>query len=61
MEALLLERIVVGDPELNALALQRSEQVKRYLVGKGQLPEERLTVASAPEKLGASRVAFKLQ
>lgn len=61
MEALLIDKIVVGDQELNALALDRSNQVKRYLVGKGQLPEERVAVAPAPEKLAASRVAFKLQ
>ena len=60
MEALLLERIVVGDQDLGALAKLRSEQVKRYLVAKGQLPEERVTIAAAPDSLGASRVAFKL-
>lgn len=61
MEALLLERMAVGDAELKALALLRAEQVKAYLVGKGQLPAERIVVAAAPEKLGESRVAFKLQ
>jgi hypothetical protein len=61
MEALLIERMPVGEPELAALALHRSEQVKAYLVGKGQLPAERVLVAAAPEKSGASRVAFKLQ
>jgi hypothetical protein len=61
MEALLLERMSLGDAELDALAQQRAEQVKAYLVGKGQLPAERVVVATAPEKLPASRVAFKLQ
>ncbi len=61
MEALLLERLVVGEEELGALALRRSERIKGYLVDQGKMPAERIVVAAAPEKLSASRVAFKLQ
>jgi len=53
MEALLLDRIVVGDEELRALGVRRAEQVKGYLVGKGQLPAERVLVASAPAEAPA--------
>ena len=65
MESLLLDRIEVGDDALKALALRRSEQVKSYLVGKGQLPAERVLVAAAdtatPEKPHQSRVEFTLK
>jgi uncharacterized protein involved in outer membrane biogenesis len=65
MEALLLDRIEVGDDALKALALRRTEQVKGYLVGKGQLPAERVLVAAAdtatPEKAHQSRVEFTLK
>jgi len=59
--AWMLEKMPLGEEDLNALALLRAEHVKAYLVGKGQLPAERVVVASAVEKLPASRVAFKLQ
>jgi outer membrane protein OmpA-like peptidoglycan-associated protein len=63
MEAFLLERVQVGDEELRALAARRSEQVKAYLVSKGQLPAERVLIAAAdaPEKPQASRVDFTLK
>jgi hypothetical protein len=65
MEALLLTRIVVGDEELKGLSRQRAEQVKTYLVGKGQLPAERILVATAgtptPEGAQLSRVEFTLK
>lgn len=66
MEALLLERIEIGDAELQALSARRTEQVKSYLVGKGQLPAERVTVAAAAgdkaqEKIQGSRVEFTLR
>ena len=66
MEALLLERIEVGPQELSALALRRSEAVKGHLVGKGQLPAERVLLATAtgaasPERAQASRVEFTLK
>ena len=66
MEALLLERIEIGDDALQALAARRAEHVKGYLVGKGQLPAERVLVAAAaggkaPEKNQTSRVEFTLR
>jgi outer membrane protein OmpA-like peptidoglycan-associated protein len=63
MEAFLLERVQVGEVELRALAARRSEQVKSYLVGKGQLPADRVLIATseAPEKSQASRVDFTLK
>ncbi|APV50072.1 hypothetical protein BWI17_10470 [Betaproteobacteria bacterium GR16-43] len=63
MEAFLLERVKVGDVELRALAVRRSEQVRTYLVGKGQLPAERVLIATAdaPDKPGAGRVDFTLK
>ncbi len=65
MEALLLERIEVGDGELKALAQRRAERVKGYLVSKGQLPAERILVAAAdataPEKANQSGVEFTLK
>jgi hypothetical protein len=48
MEAALLERIEVGEDALKALGARRAEHVKGYLVGKGQLPAERVLVAAAP-------------
>ena len=65
MEGLLLDRIEIRDDALKALALRRSEQVKSYLVGKGQLPAERVLVAAAdtatPDKPHQSRVEFTLK
>src|SRR5687767_2450246 len=65
MEALLLTRIVISDEELKGLSRQRAEQVKTYLVGKGQLPAERILVATAgtppPEGAQLSRVEFTLK
>ena len=65
MEAFLLERVPVGEEELRALASRRSEQVKTYLVGKGQLPADRVLIATAAqpstERAQASRVDFTLK
>lgn len=66
MEALLLERITVGEEELRALGQRRAEQVKDYLVAKGQLPAERVLLATAAEapagdKAGSGRVDFTLR
>lgn len=65
MEAQLLERIAVSEDVLRALGTQRAEQVKGYLVGKGQLPAERVLVAAAaPEPADAkaqARVDFTLR
>ena len=65
MESLLLARIEVPDEELRALAARRAEQVKGYLVGKGQLPAERVLVAAAdatPSQAAPStRVEFTLK
>jgi uncharacterized protein involved in outer membrane biogenesis len=66
MEAQLLEKIPVGEEELHALAAKRADQVRSYLVGKGQLPENRVLVAASvaeaqPVKARASRVDFSLQ
>jgi len=66
MEALLLERIVVGEEELQALARRRGEAVKTHLSGQAQLPAERLLVAApgaatAEEKAPLNRVQFGLK
>jgi hypothetical protein len=65
MESLLLERVVVGDEEMKALAARRAERVKAYLVDRGKLPAERILVAAAdsgaPEKAHQSRVEFTLK
>ena len=66
MEALLLERIEIGEEELRALGERRAEQVKGFLVGQGQLPAERVLVAAgtdatAQDKARTSRVEFTLR
>ena len=65
MEAFLLGRIAVSDEDLRALAQRRSEHVKSYLVGKDQLPAERVLVAAAPAAAGpdkpGARVEFTLR
>jgi uncharacterized protein involved in outer membrane biogenesis len=48
MEALLLAKILVSEEEMNGLARQRAERVRGYLVEKGNLPAERILMASAP-------------
>jgi outer membrane protein OmpA-like peptidoglycan-associated protein len=53
MEAFLLERTEVGDDALRALGARRAEHVKGYLVGKGQLPADRVLVAAAPAETPA--------
>ena len=62
MEALLLTRIEVAR-ELKGLSQQRSI-VQAYLVGKGQLPAERILLTAdtpPPEKAQLSRVEFTLK
>ena len=65
MEAFLLERVPVGEEELRALDARRSERVKTYLVGTGQLPADRVLIAvatsPAADKPQASRVDFALK
>ncbi|MGZ5651188.1 MAG: DUF748 domain-containing protein [Usitatibacter sp.] len=66
MEAMLLERMPVGDAELRALSLRRVEEVKGFLVQKGRLGAERVSVgtgaeAPAESKASASRVDFALR
>ena len=65
MEKFLLERIAASDEDLRALAQRRSEHVKSYLVGKDQLPAERVLVAAAPAAAGpdkpGARVEFTLR
>lgn len=68
MEALMRSHLNVGDDELHALALQRAERVRDFLINQGKLPADRLLVASAApeEKAGpkgpeASRVEFQLK
>jgi outer membrane protein OmpA-like peptidoglycan-associated protein len=56
----------VGEEALRALAAKRADQVRSYLVGKGQLPENRVLLAASaaeapPVKARASRVDFSLQ
>ncbi len=65
METLLLARIEVGEEDLKGLSRRRAEQVRNYLVAKGQLPAERILVAAADasqaEKAQLSRVEFTLK
>jgi hypothetical protein len=60
----LLAQISVGPEDLAALAQQRSEQVKSYLVESGHLPAERVRMASADGAAAAqssTRVDFSLK
>jgi hypothetical protein len=66
MEAMLLERIVVGDEELRALSLRRAEGARDFLVQKGGLGAERVSIGTSAEapaesKARASRVDFALR
>ena len=63
MEAQLLERIAVSEDELRALGARRAELVKGYLVGKGQLPADRVLVAAAEpaDSKAQARVDFTLR
>ena len=66
METRLRENVTVGEAELRALAAKRAEEVRTYLVSKGQLAENRVLVAASPAaaaegKVRASRVDFSLQ
>ncbi len=44
MEALILANIEPGEPELRALAQQRAQAVRDWLVGEGEVPSERIFV-----------------
>ena len=67
MEKFLLERVTLGKEELDQLAERRLEHVKQYLTATGQLPADRLVLASAAETAQASdphgirRVNFTLK
>ena len=66
MEAALLERIAIGDEELRALSLKRTEAVQDFLVQKGRLEADRVTTgtsgaAPAESKARPSRVDFVLR
>jgi hypothetical protein len=67
MEARLLEQVAVSGEDLQALGAKRAEQVRSYLMGKGQLAGDRVRVAAKaleaaqPVKARASRVDFSLQ
>lgn len=45
-EALLLESIKVGDEDMKALALQRAQQVRTWLVDNGGVPADRIFLVS---------------
>ena len=47
MEALMLVNTSVADEALRNLALERAEHVKGFIIDKGHLPADRLTVAAA--------------
>ena len=66
MEGMLLEKVAVSEEDLRALSRKRSDEVRTYLVSKGQLAENRVLVAASakePEGVKArlSRVDFSLQ
>jgi hypothetical protein len=66
MEWQLMEAIPVGPQELRALAIQRAQQVRTYLTGKGQVADNRVVLAASaseaqPVKARLSRVDFSLQ
>jgi len=65
MRKLIITHTVVGENELQALARERAEAVRDFLLKNGKLPPERLFEKSADiykpsskEKTGASRVEF---
>lgn len=65
MKKLIITHNVVGDNELHALARERAEAVRDFLLKSGKLPTERLFEKSADiyrpsskEKTSASRVEF---
>jgi hypothetical protein len=68
MEKLILAHIVVGDPELRLLAVERSRVVKDLLVASGPVEAERVFLvepkklaAEKREKVGDCRVDFLLK
>ena len=69
MEALMRSHLSVGDDDLRALAVQRAERVKGFLLNQGKLPADRLFIVSAaPKEIAgqnipeaASRVDFQLK
>ena len=65
MRKLIITHTVVGENELQALARERAEAVRDFLLKNGKLPAERLFEKSADiyrpsakEKSSASRVEF---
>lgn len=65
MQALLLQHIAVRDEDVRALANRRAQEVKDFLVERGQIASERLFIvgggnAKADEKLPAGRVDLGL-
>ncbi len=67
MEKFLLERVTLGKEELDQLAERRLEHVKQYLTATGQLPADRVLLASAADASqssdphGPRRVNFTLK
>ena len=66
MEAALLEKIEVGETELDALKASRAEKVRAWLVEPGRLPAQRVVLAQARAEgaeagANGTRVAFALR
>lgn len=62
-EALLLANVEVGDEDLKALALQRAQEVRAWLVDTGKVPAERIFLVAPPEQVttGGRQVHFSLR
>ncbi len=65
METRLLERVAIDAEVLHKLASTRAERVMKYLATEGQLPSERIVLASGGDasdiKDASSRVVFALR
>jgi hypothetical protein len=67
METGLMEKLAIGEEQLRALSVARSEAVRRYLMEKGQLAQERVVMAAGGGKgepeptTRGSRVEFALR
>ena len=63
MEALMRENVKAGDAELRALAQQRAQAVREWLVGEGGVPGERVFVLEPKVEAGgeAGQVQFSLR